>query len=153
MSTRVCAQVAEVWDEVTAELELEGVRPVTPDAEALRTISQSSEDKAKHVSSLQQSIVERKEQEDLDQEKHAYEEVENDKFTFIHTSITQNSDCLLLFMFIMQIKLNHKQHELTAKSWEHHIAKTSSYNVLKVCLIQIIHRGLKYYGCDSILLG
>lgn len=86
----VCVQVAEVWDEVTAELELEGVRPVTPDVEALRTISQSSEDKAKHVSSLQQSIVERKEEEDLNQEKQAYEEVENDELNLIHTSITQN---------------------------------------------------------------
>lgn len=69
-----------MWNEVTAELELEGVRPVTPDAEALSTIARSSEDKARHVSSLQQSIVERKEQEDLNQEKHAYEEVSNGFF-------------------------------------------------------------------------
>ncbi|KAM9496452.1 cilia- and flagella-associated protein 69 [Clarias gariepinus] len=96
-------KVAEVWDEVTAELELEGVRPVTPDAEALSSITKSGEDKAKHVSSLQQSIMERKEQEDLQQEKQAYEE----------------------------IKLNRKQQELTAKAWEHHVAKISNYNILK----------------------
>lgn len=77
---RICVQVAEVWNEITAELELEGVRPVTPDAEALSTIAQSSEDKTKHVSTLQQSIVDRKEQEDLHQEKHAYEEVKKDFF-------------------------------------------------------------------------
>ncbi|MCJ8735662.1 hypothetical protein PDJAM_G00249940 [Pangasius djambal] len=96
-------KVAEVWNEVTAELELEGVRPTTPDAEVLSTIAQASEDKVKHVSSLQQSIVDRKEQEDLLQEKQAYEE----------------------------ISLNRKQQELTAKSWEHHVAKTSSYKILK----------------------
>ncbi|XP_060771273.1 cilia- and flagella-associated protein 69-like isoform X2 [Neoarius graeffei] len=96
-------KIAEVWDEITAELELEGVRPVTPDTEVLSTIAQLSEDKAKHVSSLQQSIVDRKEQEELQQEKHAYEE----------------------------IKLNHKQQELTAKSWEHYVAKTSNYEILK----------------------
>lgn len=96
-------KVAEVWNEVTAELELEGVRPVSPDAEALSTIARSSEDKVKHVFSLQQSIVDRKEQEDLHQEKYAYEE----------------------------IRLNRKQQELTAKSWEHHVAKTSSYEILK----------------------
>ncbi|MCI4381536.1 hypothetical protein PGIGA_G00253140 [Pangasianodon gigas] len=96
-------KVAEVWNEVTAELELEGVRPVTPDAEVLSTIARASEDKVKHVSSLQQSIVDRKEQEDLLQEKQAYE----------------------------QISLNRKQQELTAKSWEHHVAKTSSYKILK----------------------
>lgn len=77
-----------MWNEVTAELELEGVRPVTPDAEAIGAIARTSEDKVKHVSSLQQSVVDQKEQEDLHQEKHAYEEVKNDLFLFIHTSIT-----------------------------------------------------------------
>ncbi|KAG7324496.1 hypothetical protein KOW79_012512 [Hemibagrus wyckioides] len=96
-------KVAEVWNEVTAELELEGVRPVTPDAEAIGAIARTSEDKVKHVSSLQQSVVDQKEQEDLHQEKHAYEE----------------------------ISLNHKQQELTAKSWEHYVAKTSNYKILK----------------------
>lgn len=143
MSTCICVQVAEVWNEVTAELELEGVKPVSPDAEALRTIAQASEDKAKHVSSLQQSIVDRKDQEDLHQEKQAYEEVKKDLLIFIHMSVTLGDpDCLLLLLLlltvIMQIKLNRKQHELTAKSWEHHVAKTSKYKILKVSLIQII---------------
>lgn len=85
-----CVQIAEVWDEITAELELEGVRPVTPDTEVLSTIAQLSEDKAKHVSSLQQSIVDRKEQEELQQEKHAYEEVMKDFFfKSIHQSYWQ----------------------------------------------------------------
>lgn len=138
-----CVQVAEVWNEVTAELELEGVRPVSPDAEALSTIARSSEDKVKHVFSLQQSIVDRKEQEDLHQEKYAYEEVKNVclivcLFILIHTSVTlADPDCLLLLTLIMQIRLNRKQQELTAKSWEHHVAKTSSYEILKVCLIPI----------------
>ncbi|XP_027021008.2 cilia- and flagella-associated protein 69 [Tachysurus fulvidraco] len=96
-------KVAEVWSEVKAELELEGVRLVSPDAETLSSITQKSVEKAKHIFLLQKSIIDLKEQEDLQQEKHAYEE----------------------------ISLNHKQQELTAKSWENHVAKTSNYKILK----------------------
>uniref|UniRef100_A0A8B9HTG5 Cilia and flagella associated protein 69 n=1 Tax=Astyanax mexicanus TaxID=7994 RepID=A0A8B9HTG5_ASTMX len=90
-------KIGEVWAEISAELELEGVRPITPDAEALRTIIQASEDTAKHVCSLQQSILGQQEQEELKEEKRAYEE----------------------------------QHELTMKSRQHYIAKTSDYEILK----------------------
>ncbi|KAI4889474.1 hypothetical protein NFI96_015244 [Prochilodus magdalenae] len=69
-------KTGEVWSEVSAELELEGVRPITPDAEALSTIAQTSEDTARHVCSLQQSILEQQEQEDLQEERLAYKEVE-----------------------------------------------------------------------------
>lgn len=96
-------KIGEVWAEISAELELEGVRPITPDAEALRTIIQTSEDTAKSVCSLQQSILDQREQEELKEEKRAYEE----------------------------ISLNSKQHELTMKSRQHHIAKTSDYEILK----------------------
>uniref|UniRef100_W5LI90 Cilia and flagella associated protein 69 n=1 Tax=Astyanax mexicanus TaxID=7994 RepID=W5LI90_ASTMX len=96
-------KIGEVWAEISAELELEGVRPITPDAEALRTIIQASEDTAKHVCSLQQSILGQQEQEELKEEKRAYEEM----------------------------SLNRKQHELTMKSRQHYIAKTSDYEILK----------------------
>ncbi|KAK1789234.1 hypothetical protein P4O66_015184 [Electrophorus voltai] len=96
-------KVAEVWREVSAELDVEGVRPISPDMEALRSIAQTDEDTARHVLSLQQSILDRQEQEDLQEEKLAYRE----------------------------ISLNRKQQELTARSWEHHVAKTSDYKILK----------------------
>lgn len=89
-----------MWGEVKAELELEGVRLVSPDAEALSSIVQESVEKAKHVFLLQQSIIDQKEQEDLQQEKHAYEEVKDLFFFFwVHTFVTlTDPDCLLLFV-------------------------------------------------------
>ncbi|XP_076850225.1 cilia- and flagella-associated protein 69 [Brachyhypopomus gauderio] len=96
-------KIGEVWSEVSAELELEGVRPITPDAEALGTIAKTSEDTARHVLAQQQSILDQKEQEDLQEEKLAYREMSS----------------------------NRKQQELTAKSRKHHIAKTSDYKTLK----------------------
>lgn len=98
MSACVCEQVAEVWNEVMAELELEGVRPVTPDAEALSTIAWAGEDKAKHISSLQQSILDQKEQEDLFQEKQAYEEVKIFIF-YSHVHHTGRSRLLIVVDF------------------------------------------------------
>uniref|UniRef100_A0A4W4HBK8 Cilia- and flagella-associated protein 69 ARM repeats domain-containing protein n=1 Tax=Electrophorus electricus TaxID=8005 RepID=A0A4W4HBK8_ELEEL len=86
----VVRKVAEVWREVSAELDVEGVRPISPDMEALRSIAQTDEDTARHVLSLQQSIL---------------------------TEVG--------------LILNRKQQELTARSWEHHVAKTSDYKILK----------------------
>ncbi|XP_072523947.1 cilia- and flagella-associated protein 69-like isoform X1 [Salminus brasiliensis] len=69
-------KIGEVWGEISTELELEGVRPITPDAEALKTIIQTSEDTARHVCSLQQNILDQQEQEDLKEEKLAYKELQ-----------------------------------------------------------------------------
>ncbi|XP_062844662.1 cilia- and flagella-associated protein 69-like [Trichomycterus rosablanca] len=96
-------KIGEVWNEITAELELEGVRPVSLDAEALSTIAQTSENTAKYVYQMQQSIIKQKEQEELQEEKQVYQEM----------------------------SLNRKQQELTVKSWEHHVARTSDYKMLK----------------------
>ncbi|XP_066525431.1 cilia- and flagella-associated protein 69-like isoform X2 [Hoplias malabaricus] len=101
-------KTGEVWNEVSAELELEGVRPITPDAEALSTITQTIEDTAKNVCTLQQSILDQQTQEDLRQEELTYKE----------------------------ISLNRKQQELTAKTRRHHIAKTSDYKILKESKLQ-----------------
>ncbi|KAF7702391.1 hypothetical protein HF521_001674 [Silurus meridionalis] len=103
VSSYLDLKAAETWDEVKAELELEGVRPLSPDADALKTISWSSEEKVKHVIELQQSIINQIEQEDLQKEKRTYE----------------------------AIRFSHKQQELTTKAWEHYVAKTSNFNILK----------------------
>uniref|UniRef100_A0A4W4HI82 Cilia- and flagella-associated protein 69 ARM repeats domain-containing protein n=1 Tax=Electrophorus electricus TaxID=8005 RepID=A0A4W4HI82_ELEEL len=86
LSRFLSVKVAEVWREVSAELDVEGVRPISPDMEALRSIAQTDEDTARHVLSLQQSILTGKSR---------------------RTSRKRNS------------------------SWEHHVAKTSDYKILK----------------------
>ncbi|XP_048085313.1 cilia- and flagella-associated protein 69-like isoform X2 [Alosa alosa] len=98
-------KTGEVWEEISRELALEGVRPVTPDAEALQTISQATEDTAKRVSEQQSAILQRQEEEEAQKEQQTYAE----------------------------IRSNHKQQELTAKSWEHFVAKTSDHKILKEC--------------------
>ena len=42
----VCPQSGEVWYEVAGELAQEGLRPVTPDQEALQEVLHSHEEKA-----------------------------------------------------------------------------------------------------------
>ncbi|XP_063040762.1 cilia- and flagella-associated protein 69-like [Engraulis encrasicolus] len=98
-------KTGEIWEEITRELSLEGVRPVTPDVEALATIAQATEDMAKRVMEQQKEILQKQEAEDAEREKEAYAE----------------------------IKSHHRQQELTTKSWEHFVAKTSDYRILKEC--------------------
>ncbi|XP_031441920.1 cilia- and flagella-associated protein 69 [Clupea harengus] len=98
-------KTGEIWEEISRELALDGVRPVTPDAEALETISQATEDTAKRVAEQQTAILQRQGEEDTQKEKEMYAEMRS----------------------------NHKQQELTAKSWEHFVAKTSDYKILKEC--------------------
>ncbi|XP_013998110.2 cilia- and flagella-associated protein 69 isoform X1 [Salmo salar] len=96
-------KVGEVWDEISKELSLEGVRPVTPDEEALDTIAKMTEDTARRVTTQQSSMLEQRDKEDVSEEKRMYTE----------------------------ISYNWKQQELTAQSWEHFVAKTSNYKILK----------------------
>ncbi|KAL2080316.1 hypothetical protein ACEWY4_024109 [Coilia grayii] len=98
-------KTGEVWEEISRELALEGVRPDTPDAEALATIAQATEDTAKRVVEQQSAILQKQEAEEAQKERETYAE----------------------------IKSNHRQQELTAKSWEHFVAKTSDYRILKEC--------------------
>nr|XP_046273935.1 cilia- and flagella-associated protein 69-like isoform X2 [Scatophagus argus] len=96
-------KVGEVWEEISRELRLDGVRPVTPDEEALSTICKVAEDTARRVAAEQNSILEQQEEEEVNEEKLMYTEI--------------------------QSRL--KQQELTAKSWDSYVSKTSNYEILK----------------------
>lgn len=71
----VSLKVGEVWEEVSRELSLDGVRPITPDEEALSTICKISEDTARRVAEEQNSIVEQQEKEEMSEEELMYTEV------------------------------------------------------------------------------
>lgn len=75
-------QVGEVWQEINRELSLEGVKPISPDQEALSTITEIMEDTARRVTSEQSSIMEQHEKEELSQEENMYTEVP--EVTFIY---------------------------------------------------------------------
>lgn len=51
------------------------MRPTTPDEEALEAIAKVTEDTARRVTALQDAILERKEQEEVQEEKTMYTEV------------------------------------------------------------------------------
>lgn len=68
-------QVGEVWEEINRELSLDGVRPITPDEEALSVICKIAEDTARRVTAEQNSILERQEKEDIGEEELMYTEV------------------------------------------------------------------------------
>ncbi|KAI4817886.1 hypothetical protein KUCAC02_011259 [Chaenocephalus aceratus] len=96
-------KVGEVWEEVSRELGLDGVRPTTPDEEALSAVCKISEDTARKVAAEQRSILELQEKEDISEEQLMYTE----------------------------IKSHWKQKELTAKSWDSYVSRTSNYEILK----------------------
>ncbi|XP_042290926.1 cilia- and flagella-associated protein 69-like isoform X1 [Thunnus maccoyii] len=96
-------KVGEVLDEISGELSVDGVRPVTPDEEALSSMCKIAEDTARKVAAEQSSILEQLEKEDVSEEKLMYTE----------------------------IKSHWKQKELMAKSWDHYVSKTSNYEILK----------------------
>lgn len=78
-------QVGEVWNEVIQELELEGVRPVSPDAAALEAIWKITEDTATRVVGEQTAILERQEKDELTQEELVYTEVRKNNNIFYKT--------------------------------------------------------------------
>ena len=71
----VLFQLGEVWTEVMCELDQEGVRPVTPDREALEAISRTVQDRASHVVEVQQELLDAQTQQDLIEEQEHYAEV------------------------------------------------------------------------------
>lgn len=71
----VALQVGEVWEEISRELSLDGVRPITPDEEALSTVRKIAEDTARRVAAEQNSIVEQQEKEEISEEELMYTEV------------------------------------------------------------------------------
>ncbi|XP_077405745.1 cilia- and flagella-associated protein 69 isoform X2 [Vanacampus margaritifer] len=96
-------KVSEVWDEISRELSLEGVRPVTPDQETLRIARQMSQRTAEEVVAEQEEILRQHAQEANKEEELMYEEM----------------------------KSHWKQRQLTAKSWSNFVSKTSNYDILK----------------------
>lgn len=64
-----------MWCEISSELSAEGVRPTTPDREALETITRASAERAKGVMMLQSELLEAEEQQNLQDEKQFYAEV------------------------------------------------------------------------------
>lgn len=68
-------QVGEVWQEISRELVLDEVQPISPDEEALSNICRTAEDNARKVMEEQRSMLERQEQEKVGEEKHMYTEV------------------------------------------------------------------------------
>lgn len=64
-----------MWEEISRELSLDGVRPITPDEEALSTICKIADDTARRVAVEQNSMLEQQEKEDISEEELMYTEV------------------------------------------------------------------------------
>ncbi|KAM9340187.1 cilia- and flagella-associated protein 69 [Symphorus nematophorus] len=96
-------KVGEVWEEISRELSLDGVKPITPDEEALSTVCKIAEDTARRVAAEQNSILEQQEKEEIREEELMYTEM----------------------------KSHWKQRELIAKSWDSYVSRTSNYEILK----------------------
>ncbi|CAM4521712.1 cilia- and flagella-associated protein 69 isoform X1 [Caretta caretta] len=96
-------KVGEVWSELCAELKEEMFRPVTPDEEALKVISEASENVGKMVATLQTEMLESQQHQELQEEKKVYS----------------------------KIQAIHKQREMVNKSWEDFLTRTSNYEALK----------------------
>ncbi|XP_057683985.1 cilia- and flagella-associated protein 69-like isoform X1 [Corythoichthys intestinalis] len=96
-------KVSEVWDEITRELKLEGIRPVTPDKEILHTAWLMSQRAAEAVVNEQEEIL-RQFAEDAGREE---------------------------TLMYKEMKSHWKQRQLQAKSWSNFVSRTSHYDVLK----------------------
>ncbi|KAM3858585.1 cilia- and flagella-associated protein 69 [Diretmus argenteus] len=96
-------KVLEMWEEVIRELASDGEQPIAFDQEALDTISKITEDTATKVAAEQISILEQQEKEDISEEKLMYSEIISHR----------------------------KQEELTAKSWDRYVSRTSDYTILQ----------------------
>ncbi|NWS53451.1 CFA69 protein, partial [Chunga burmeisteri] len=95
-------KVGEVWSELCAELR-EEFRPVTSDEEALKVISEISEDTGRMVAALQTEVLEGQHHQEIQEEKKTY----------------------------TKIQAIHKQREMVNKSWENFLTRTSNYEALK----------------------
>ncbi|NXG87523.1 CFA69 protein, partial [Stercorarius parasiticus] len=95
-------KVGEVWSELCAELK-EEFRPVGSDEEALKVISEVSEDTGRMVAALQTEVLESQHHQEIQEEEKAY----------------------------TKIQAIHKQREMVNKSWENFLTRTSNYEALK----------------------
>lgn len=57
------------------ELEVENLRPVTPDREALEAVTRTIHDRAEHVCQVQKELLETQHQQDVIEEQEHYAEV------------------------------------------------------------------------------
>ncbi|XP_066484602.1 cilia- and flagella-associated protein 69 [Tiliqua scincoides] len=96
-------KVGEIWAEVCAELKKEKFRPVTPDQEALKVITETFENVGKMVVTLQNEMLESLQNQELREEEKSY----------------------------TRIQALHKQKEMVNKSWKNFLARTSNYEALK----------------------
>jgi len=96
-------KLGEVWYEVIKELEQEGVKPITPDNEAIEAISRTLDDRAEHVLDVQKELLDAQNQQDLIDEQENYAE----------------------------IRENHRQKEKAIKRFHEFVARTSNYMLLK----------------------
>uniref|UniRef100_A0A673B0X3 Cilia- and flagella-associated protein 69 ARM repeats domain-containing protein n=1 Tax=Sphaeramia orbicularis TaxID=375764 RepID=A0A673B0X3_9TELE len=112
-------KVGEVWDEVSKELILDGVKPITPDQESLETICKITEDTQKHLSADSFSKL-------------SVEHLDAADLLLMNSGLTDSG------VFVSQIKSRWRQQELTAKSWDHYVSKTSNYDILKVLVFCIL---------------
>ncbi|XP_064410355.1 cilia- and flagella-associated protein 69 [Latimeria chalumnae] len=96
-------KVGEIWHEIETELKEEGVRPISPDLEALHSVSKLSEHTSKKVAALQAEMLESQQQQDLQEETQMYTE----------------------------IKANHKQRNLAIQSWKNYLARTSDCEAMR----------------------
>lgn len=95
--------MGEVWTEVIEELDVENVRPVSPDQEAIETISRAIEEDARSVILIQNDLLRAQRDQDITDEKEFYAELRD----------------------------NYKQQEKAINDWTEFIARTSNYSVLK----------------------
>ncbi|KAM6104054.1 cilia- and flagella-associated protein 69 isoform 2-T2 [Theristicus caerulescens] len=95
-------KVGEVWSELCAELK-EEFRPVASDEEALKVISEISEDTGRMIAALQTEVLESQHHQEIQEEEKAY----------------------------TKIQAIHKQKEMVNKSWENFLTRTSNYEALK----------------------
>uniref|UniRef100_K7G727 Cilia and flagella associated protein 69 n=1 Tax=Pelodiscus sinensis TaxID=13735 RepID=K7G727_PELSI len=96
-------KVGEVWSEICAEIKEEKFRPVTPDEEALKVISEASENVGKMVSNLQSEMLGSQQHQELQEEEKVYS----------------------------KIQAIQKQRQMVNKSWEDFLTRTSNYEALK----------------------
>ncbi|XP_047933437.2 cilia- and flagella-associated protein 69 isoform X1 [Anser cygnoides] len=95
-------KVGEVWSEVCTELK-EEFRPVASDEEALKVISEVSENIGRSVAALQTEVLESQHRQEIREEEKTY----------------------------TKIQAVHKQKEMVNKSWENFLTRTSNYEALK----------------------
>ncbi|NXD67590.1 CFA69 protein, partial [Eolophus roseicapillus] len=95
-------KVGEVWSEICAELK-EEFKPIASDEEALKVISEASEDIGRMVAALQTEVLESQHHQEIQEEEKIYK----------------------------KIKAIHKQREMLNKSWENFLTRTSNYEALK----------------------